>query len=154
MCNQTLLLKGQYLYFDHFSSSAINWFLKDIYMLFIFYNYWLFRAILKWFLSFQSYQFCILSNYIIAVNIYYITWSVSIQHQYTFNSGVFSPVNYLGRWECVRWGQLDLIIEQVMKCQYWWQFRMSSFELIKGRWPLVPRRQGYMVRLNFETTVN
>jgi len=25
---------------------------------------------------------------------------------------------------------------------------------IKGRWPLVPRRQGYMVRLNFETTVN
>jgi len=26
--------------------------------------------------------------------------------------------------------------------------------IIKGRWPLVPQRQGYMVRLNFETTVN
>ena len=26
--------------------------------------------------------------------------------------------------------------------------------LIKGRWPLVPRRQGYMVSLNFKTTVN
>lgn len=114
MCNQTLLLKGQYLYFDlaisdnssflwnHFSSSAINWFLTDIYRLFKFYNYWLFRAILKLHLSLKPYQFCILSNYIIVVNIYYITWSVSIQHQYTFKSVVFSPVNYLGRWECLK----------------------------------------------------
>ena len=25
---------------------------------------------------------------------------------------------------------------------------------IKGCWPMVPQRKGYMVRLNFETTVN
>ena len=25
---------------------------------------------------------------------------------------------------------------------------------IKGRWPLVPRRQGYIGRIHFETTVN
>jgi len=30
----------------------------------------------------------------------------------------------------------------------------KSVMQIKGRLPLVPRRQGYMVRLNFETTVN
>jgi len=32
--------------------------------------------------------------------------------------------------------------------------RVENYLEIKGRWPLVPRRQGYMVRLNFETTVN